>query len=223
MNRGTWLLSLLLFVLISGCAVEVEGGEDGFIEEGEVVLANPDDEGKGDTVFGKTLRYAVRDEWNWFEGDDEMTTGSDVMSQTDTTVRVSALRIALGLPPTEILRLSIDAESFNDFGELSTDMAFLLFIPGADRTWQPTHCAQNYFESAVIDTESREIDVVARGAAGDTARTFSFSECGIPDGIDQVAIFPFPSSNWWSLEGYYHLKIEADCGSRLCPAGRTLY
>jgi hypothetical protein len=205
-------LLLLIAALSSACATEVTGEE--IFDEGSVTLSNPDDEGKGDTVFGKTLRYAVRGEWTWFDEDGTLRTDTEVTSQTDTTVRVLALRIAVGIPQDELLRLSVDAESFNDLGDLSTDMAFLLFVPGPDQGWQPTQCAQSYFESAIIDPMNREIDVVT--AVG-SKRTYSFASCGIPDQVEKVAIFPFPSSNWGNMEGYYHLKVEADCGSRICP------
>ena len=216
--------AVLFLLLASGApACTVAGGEEEVIDEGEVTLANPDDAGKSDTVFGKSLRYVVRADWTWSEGDEEMTTDSEVLTQTNDMVRVNALRIIFGLPRDEVLRISVNAESFNDLGEISTDMAFLLFAPDAKKTWQPTRCEQNYFESAIVDAQNREIDVVARGAAGDTLRTFTFAECGIPEDTTQVALFPFPSSGWWSLEGYYHLEVEADCGSRLCPAGKYLY
>jgi hypothetical protein len=217
-NRMTRWAPALLLLLASACTVAGDEKEDDILDEGEITLANPDDQGKSDTVFGKQLRYAIRGEWYFDPQDDSMTTDTEVLLQTSTLVRVKALRTAIGLPEDELLDVSVDAESFNDLGEISTDMAFILFASEGSKAWIPTRCAQNYFERVVVDRASREIDVVARGAEGDTARTFTFAECGIPDRSTQVAIFPFPSSNWWSLEGYYHLKIEADCGSRLCPA-----
>lgn len=223
MNRAAPLLLLaLVSALTPACAVEVDGGDDEILEEGEVTLANPDDQGKSDTVFGKTLRYNIRGEWYWTAGDDSMTTDTEVLVQTSSMVRVKALRVAIGLPAREPLDVSVNAEAFNDLGDISTDMAFLLFASEGSKAWIPTRCAQNYFERVVVDRQAREIDVIARGADGDIARTYSFAECGIPDGTTQVALFPFPSSGWWSLEGYYHLAIEADCGSELCPAGEPV-
>jgi hypothetical protein len=225
MNRVGPLLFAALFAttLAPACALSVDGGgEDEILEEGDVTLANPDDQGKADTVFGKTLRYNIRGEWFWTEGDDSMLSDTEVVTQTDDMVRVRALRIAIGLPADELLDVSVDAEAFNDLGDISTDMAFILFAADRDQAWIPTRCPQNYFERVVVDAQNREIDVVARGEDEDTTRRFSFAECGIPDGISQVALFPFPSSGWWSLEGYYHLKIEADCGTSLCPAGRPI-
>jgi hypothetical protein len=214
----------LLLIAGSASACTVSGGEDDdILEEGEVTLANPDDEGKSDTVFGKSLRYMVRGEWTWTAGDRSMTTDTEVLFQSKDTVRVRALRVSIGVPRDEVLELSVDAESFNDLGDISTDVAFILWTTDASHSyWMPTYCSQNYFERVVIDPSNREMDVVAHGAGGDTARTFSFSECGIPDDVSQVAIFPFPSRGWWSLEGYYNLKIEADCGTSVCPAGKYL-
>lgn len=227
MELARWLLMaagmktvpalLIALALAPACTVAGDEGED-ILDEGEVTLANPDDQGKSDTVFGKQLRYAIRGEWYFDPQDHSMSTDTEVLLQTSTMVRVKALRTAIGLPEDELLDVSVDAESFNDLGEISTDMAFILFASEGSKAWIPTRCAQNYFERVVVDRANREIDVVARGEGGDTARTFTFAECGIPDRSTQVAIFPFPSSNWWSLEGYYHLKIEADCGSRICPA-----
>ena len=218
--------SLLFVVLASSGACTVAGDpEDEVVDEGEVTLANPDDAGKADTVFGKTLRYNIRGEWTWTAGDSSMQTDSEVVLQTANLVRVKALRVAIGLPPNDVLDLSVDAEAFNDFGEISTDMAFILWTAGyGDRAaWLPTTCAQNYFERVVIDPSTREMEAVTRGANGDTARTFTFAECGIPADISQVALFAFPSSGWWSLEGYYHLKIEADCSGSGCPPARPIY
>lgn len=212
---------LVVTVLASACSVE---GEDEIVDDGEVTLANPDDEGKGDTVFGKILRYSVRSEWPWTAGDESLVSDATVVAQTDSTVRVRGLRFSFGIPRDELLRISVDAESFNDFGELSTDMAFILFVPSPDgTTWEPARCPQSYFESVVIDKQNREIDVVARNAAGDVARTYAFGYCGIPNTVEQVAIFAFPSSNWGNMEGYYQLKVEADCGTQPCPAGKFLY
>jgi len=217
-----WAPALLL-LLSSACSVA--GDEDEIVDEGSVTLANPDDQGKADTVFGKTLRYNIRGEWSWQAGKTAMTTDSEVLIQTSTAIRVKALRVAIGLPPTDVLDLSVDAEAFNDFGEISTDMAFILWTAGyGDRAvWLPTTCAQNYFERVVIDPVSREMDAVTRGEDGDTARSFTFAECGIPADISQVALFAFPSSGWWSLEGYYQLKIEADCSDAACPPPRPIF
>jgi len=164
----------------------------------------------------------VRGDWAWTEGDDSMVTDTDVLFQSNDLIRVRALRTSIGIPREEILDLSVDAESFNDLGDISTDMAFLLFTSDSNSgsAWRPTVCTQNYFERVVIDRSNQEMDVIAHSAEGDTARTYSFAECGIPNDVSQVAIFPFPSRGWWSLEGYYQLKIEADCGTTVCPAGR---
>jgi hypothetical protein len=214
---------LVLSVLASACSVE--GSDEEIIDEGQVDLANPDDEGKGDTVFGKTLRYNLRGEWSWTAGDDSMTTDTEVLLQTSTMVRVRALRVAIGMPASELLDVSVDAESFNDLGEISTDMAFILWTADSKQSyWRPTYCPQNnYFERVIIDRAGRQMDVIARTANGDRARTLSFAECGIPDDVSQVALFAFPSSGWWSLEGYYHLKVEADCGTELCPAPKPVF
>lgn len=222
MNRAA-PLCLVLAALLPACAVEVDGADDDILEEGEVTLANPDDEGKGDTVFGKRLRYNIRGEWTWTDGEDRMVTDTEVVTQTADMVRVKALRTAIGMAPGAPLEVAVDAEAFNDLGEISTDMAFLLWTTDAARSyWRPTSCAQNYFERVIIDPARQEMDVIARTEAGDRARTFSFAECGIAADVSQVAIFPFPSSGWWSLEGYYHLKIEADCGGGACPAPRPV-
>ena len=222
MNIPALRLPLILSLALSACTVE--GGDDELVEEGEVVLANPDDEGKGDTVFGKTLRYNLRGEWQWTEGDDSMTSDAEVLVQTSNMMRVRGLRVAIGMPANgEMLDLSVDAEAFNDFGEISTDMAFILWTADAAQSyWRPTSCSQNYFERVVIDPVGREIDVVARTASGDITRNFSFADCGIPADVSQAAIFAFPSSGWWSLEGYYHLKIEADCGTEVCPGPKPV-
>jgi hypothetical protein len=217
----TRIVPALLLLLASACTVAGDE-EDHILDEGSVTLANPDDQGKADTVFGKQLRYAIRGEWSWTEGEYSMQTDTEVLLQTSNMVRVKALRVAIGVPDDELLDLSVDAESFNDFGEISTDMAFIMWASEGSKAWIPTSCAQNYFERVVVDRQNREIDVVARGADGDTARSFTFAECGIPAGTTQVAIFPFPSSGWWSLEGYYHLKIEADCGTAVCPAAKPV-
>jgi len=217
----------LLFLILQATAACTVAGEDGddIIDEGEVTLANPDDQGKSDTVFGKALRYNIRGEWPWQAGKTSMTTDSEVLVQTTTAMRVKALRVAIGLPPNDVLDLSVDAEAFNDFGEISTDMAFIMWTAGyGDRAvWLPTTCAQNYFERVVIDPERRAMDAMTREADGDSARTYTFAECGIPDDISQVALFAFPSSGWWSLEGYYHLKIEADCSGSPCPPPRPIF
>lgn len=218
----------LLYLLVAAAApaCTVAGDEDDILEEGEVTLVSPDDQGKSDTVFGKTLRYNLRGEWPWTAGDTSMITDTEVLIQTGDMVRVKALRIAIGMPASEPLELSVDAESFNDLGEISTDMAFILWTTdGKQSYWRPTYCSQNtnYFESVIIDRQAREMDVVARTASGDRARTLSFAECGIPDDVSQVALFAFPSSGWWSLEGYYHLKVEADCGTEICPAPRPVF
>lgn len=217
---------IALFLLIGSAApaCTVAGDEEEILEEGEVTLANPDDEGKSDTVFGKTLRYNLRGEWPWSDGDDSMITDTEVLIQTNTMMRVRALRVAIGMPSGgEPLDLSVDAEAFNDFGEISTDMAFLLWTADANRSyWRPSICGQNYFERVVIDPESEEVDVIARTVDGDVARTYSYIQCGIPPNVSQVALMAFPSSGWWSLEGYYHLKIEADCGTARCPAPRPI-
>ena len=215
---------VVLFLLLqatAACSVAGEEDEE-VIDEGEVTLANPDDDGKSDTVFGKSLRYMVRGDWAWAEGDDSMVTDTEVLFQSKDLIRVRALRTSIGIPREEILDLSVDAESFNDLGDISTDMAFLLFTSDSNSgsAWRPTVCTQNYFERVVIDRSNQEMDVIAHSAEGDTARTYSFAECGIPNDVSQVAIFPFPSRGWWSLEGYYQLKIEADCGTTVCPAGR---
>jgi hypothetical protein len=217
-------LFLLLASSAPACTVAGEDGEDDILEEGEVTLMNPDDEGKSDTVFGKRLRYNIRGEWSWTAGDRSMVTDADVLSQTSDQVRVRGLRVAIGMPPdAEMLELSVDAESFNDLGEISTDMAFILWTADASQSyWRPTSCRQNYFERVVVDPENRELDVIARTESGDIARSFSFDECGISGTVSQVALFAFPSSGWWSLEGYYHLKIEADCGTAVCPAPRPV-
>lgn len=212
----------LLLALASACTVAGGEQDEDILDEGSVTLANPDDQGKSDTVFGKQLRYAIRGEWPWNPDRQSMVSDTEVLLQTSTMVRVKALRVAIGVPDDELLDVSVDAESFNDLGEISTDMAFIMWASEGPKAWIPTSCAQNYFERVVVDRQNREIDVVARGEGGDTARTFSFAECGIPDGTTQVAIFAFPSSGWWSLEGYYHLKIEASCGSRLCPAAEPV-
>ena len=216
----TPLFALLSLVLGSASACTIAGGEeDELLEEGEVTLTSPDDEGKSDTVFGKTLRYNLRGEWFWEAGRESMITDAEVLTQTSNMMRVRGLRVAIGMPQDEILELSVDAEAFNDLGEISTDMAFILWTAGANLSyWRPTFCAQNYFERVIIDPEGKEMDVIARTAEGDVSRTFSFTDCGIPPDVSQVALFAFPSSGWWSLEGYYHLKIEADCGTSLCPA-----
>lgn len=216
---------LILLVAAAAPACTVAGGdEEEITDDGEVTLSNPDDQGKADTVFGKTLRYNLRGEWSWTTGDDSMTSDAEVLVQTSDMVRVRGLRVAIGMPATELLEVSVDAESFNDLGEISTDMAFILWTTDGNRSyWRPTFCPKNnYFERVVIDRAGREIDTVARTAGGDTARTFSFAECGIPDTVSQVALFAFPSSGWWSLEGYYHLKIEADCGTEQCQAPRPV-
>ena len=215
----------LILLFMSACTVA--GGEDGeeILEEGEITLMSPDDQGKSDTVFGKTLRYNLRGDWSWTTGDESMTTDTEVLVQTSTMMRVRALRVAIGIPANGLLGLSVDAEAFNDLGEISTDMAFILWTTDSRQSyWRPTSCSQNsnYFEQVIIDTESRQMDVVARTAAGDRARALSFAECGIPDDVSQVALFAFPSSGWWSLEGYYHLKIDADCGTELCPGPRPV-
>ncbi|HEU5057871.1 MAG TPA: hypothetical protein VFU21_15170 [Kofleriaceae bacterium] len=220
--------SLLFLTLIASTApaCTVAGGEEEeILEEGEVVLASPDDEGKSDTVFGKTLRYNLRGTWPWTTGDDSMITDTEVLQQTNNMMRVRALRIEIGMPATELLEVSVDAESFNDLGEISTDMAFILWTADANRSyWRPTFCPRNnYFERVIIDRDGKEMDVVARTADGDIARTFSFSECGIPADVSQVALLAFPSSGWWSLEGYYHLKVEADCGTEQCPAPKPVF
>jgi hypothetical protein len=209
--KGIVHLSCFLAVA-SGCMAEAE--QD--IDEGAVVLENPDDEGKADSVFGKSLHYVVRGDWSWL-GEDEMMTDSEVLTQNDTTVRVRALRTIFDVPANgDLLQISVDAESFNDLGEISTDMAFLLMVP-MDGVWQPVRCEHNYFEKVLVDPINQEIDAIARTDGGDVARTYSFESCGIPDDIGQVAILPFPSSNWGNLEGYYHLKIEAECGGFACP------
>jgi len=220
MNRT---VPALLLVLASACSVA--GDEEEIVDEGAVTLANPDDQGKADTVFGKQLRYQIRGEWSWTAGDTRMLTDTEVTLQTSNMVRVKALRTAVGIPDNDLLELSVDAESFNDLGEISTDMAFILWTAGAgDRAaWLPTTCAQNYFERVVVDRHSGELHAAIRGASGDAVRTYSFAECGIPDDVTQVALFPFPSSGWWSLEGYYHLGIDASCGSAECPAPRPIY
>ena len=213
---------LLFLSLLATAACSVAGGEteEEIIDEGEVILANPDDQGKADSVFGKTLRYNLRGEWPWTAGDDSLTTDTEVVQQTSSQVRVRALRVAIGMAPGELLELSVDARAFN----VITDIAFLLWTAGAgDRAvWLPTSCMQNYFQRIVIDRASREIDVIARGADGDTARTLTFAECGIPDDVTQVALFPFPSSNWWSLLGSHQVTIEANCGGADCPAPRPI-
>ena len=221
--------ALLFFSLVasSAPACTVAGGEEAdeeILEEGDVSLESPDDQGKSDTVFGKTLRYNLRGEWPWTEGDDSMTSDADVVTQTNDMMRVRGLRIAIGMPPTELLEVAVDAESFNDLGEISTDMAFILWTTDANRSyWRPTFCPQNnYFERVIIDRASKQMDVIARTAGGDRARSFSFAECGILDNVSQVALFAFPSSGWWSLEGYYHLKVEADCGSERCGAPKPV-
>ena len=212
----------LLLTLTSACTV-AGGEDDDIIDEGEVTLASPDDEGKSDTVFGKTLRYNLRGEWSWTSGEVSMTTDTEVLVQTGTMMRVKALRVAIGMPRSEVLELSVDAEAHNDLGEISTDMAFILWTTDDTRPyWRPTYCSQNYFERVIIDRSNREMDVIAREASGDVARTFSFAECGIPDNVSQVALFPFPSSGWWSLEGYYYVKIEADCGTQACMAPKPV-
>ena len=218
-------VALFLFALSSAPACTVAGDEEEILEEGEVTLVSPDDAGKSDTVFGKTLRYNLRGEWPWTAGNRSMTTDTEVVIQTGDMVRVRALRVAIGVPPAELLEVSVDAESFNDLGEISTDMAFILWTAdGKQSYWRPTYCPQtNYFERVIIDRASRQMDVIARTASGDRARTLSFAECGIPDDVSQVALFGFPSSGWWSLEGYYHLKVEADCGSELCPAPKPVF
>ena len=220
----TILVATSLSLLASACTVTGEG-EDDILEEGDVTLMNPDDAGKSDTVFGKRLRYNIRGEWPWTAGDESMVTDADVLSQTSSQVKVRGLRVAIGMPANaELLDLSVDAEAFNDFGELSTDMAFIMWTTDSTGSyWRPTDCAQNYFERVVIDPEHREMNVIARTEDGDTARVFSFSECGIPAGISQVALFAFPSSGWWSLEGYYHLKIDADCSGTPCPPPRPIF
>ena len=214
---------LLFLSLLATAACSVAGGEteEEIIDEGEVILANPDDQGKADSVFGKTLRYNLRGEWPWTAGDDSLTTDTEVVQQTSSQVRVRALRVAIGMAPGQPLDLSVDAQALN----IITDMAFLLWTAGAgDRAvWLPTTCAQNYFQRVVIDPASREIDVIARGADGDVSRTFSFAECGIPEDVTQVALFPFPSSNWWSLMGNHEVRIEADCGEADCPAPRPIF
>jgi len=213
---------VVLFLLLQATAAcTVAGGEEEeIIDEGEVTLANPDDEGKSDTVFGKTLRYNLSGQWPWTAGDDSMTTDTEVVQQTSNLVRVRALRVEIGMAPGQLLDLSVDARALN----VITDMAFLLWTSGAgDRAaWLPTTCEQNYFQRVVIDQASREIDVIARGADGDSSRTLTFAECGIPEDVTQVALFPFPSSNWWSLLGSHEVRIWATCGDAGCPAPRPI-
>jgi hypothetical protein len=219
--------ALLFLSLLAAAACTVAGGEEGeeILEEGEITLMSPDDQGKSDTVFGKTLRYNLRGNWSWTAGDESMTTDTEVLLQTTNMMRVRALRVAIGMPASELLQLSVDAEAFNNLGEISTDMAFILWTTDSRQSyWRPTSCSEssNYFEQVIIDREGRQMDVIARTASGDQTRTLSFAECGIPDDVSQVALFAFPSSGWWSLEGYYHLKIEADCGSEICPAPKPV-
>ena len=221
----TPLITCFLLTVATSSACTIAGEDDDLLEEGSVTLANPDDQGKSDTVFGKTLRYNITVEWPWFAGDTSMTTDAEVLMQTSNMVRVRGRRVAIGLPPTDVLDLSVDAEAYNDFGELSTDMAFILWTAGyGDRAaWLPTRCTQNYFERVVIDTSAREMDAVFRAVDGEGSRTYTFAECGIPDDVSQVALFAFPSSGWWSLEGYYHLKIDADCSGTPCPPPRPIF
>ncbi len=219
-------VALFLLSLSSAPACTVAGGEeDEILEEGEVTLVSPDDAGKSDTVFGKTLRYNLRGDWPWKAGNGSMATDTEVLLQTSNMVRVRALRVAIGMPPSELLEVSVNAEAFNDLGEISTDMAFILWTAdGKQSYWRPTYCPQtNYFERVIIDRAGREMDVIARTATGDRARTLSFAECGIPDDVSQVALFAFPSSGWWSLEGYYHLEVEADCGTEICPEPKPVF
>ena len=135
----TPLITCFLLTVATSSACTIAGEDDDLLEEGSVTLANPDDQGKSDTVFGKTLRYNITVEWPWFAGDTSMTTEAEVLMQTSNMVRVRGRRVAIGLPPTDVLDLSVDAEAYNDFGELSTDMAFILWTAGyGDRAaWQP--------------------------------------------------------------------------------------
>ena len=213
---------LLTVASASACTVSGDGEE--ILEEGEVTLANPDDQGKSDTVFGKTLRYNIRGELRWTPGEESIVTDTEVVIQTGTMMRVRSPRVAIGMPANgEVLDLSVDAEANYDLGEISTDMAFILWTADAQRSyWRPTICGQNYFERVVIDPLNEQIDVIARTVDGDVSHTYSYLQCGIPPAVSQVALFAFPSSGWWSLEGYYHLKIEADCGDEVCPAPQPI-
>jgi len=66
MSKLPLLPAALSLLIGSASACTVAGGEDDdVLEEGDVTLANPDDAGKADTVFGKTLRYNIRGEWTW--------------------------------------------------------------------------------------------------------------------------------------------------------------
>ncbi len=218
MNRT---VPALLLLLASACSV-AGSEEDDILDEGSVTLANPDDQGKADTVFGKQLRYAIRGEWTFDTQNTSMATDSEVLLQTSSMVRVKALRVAIGAPEVGFLDVSVDAEAFNDFGEISTDMAFIVWASEGQKAWIPTRCRQNYFQRMVVDRYAGEITVMARGESEDALRIFTFADCGIPEGATQFAIFPFPSSGWWSLEGYYHLKIEANCGGQVCPAAKPV-
>jgi hypothetical protein len=188
------------------------------VEDEESVELEGAESGKDDSILGKRLTYSVRAEWSWNDGTETMNTDSEVLSRTDTSVRVRALRIAFDLQPDDVVDLSVDAVSFNDLGDLSTDMAFLLFARSGRGPWQLARCdGQSYFQSAVVDAAAREIDV--RTLTG-PARTLAWDDCGIDPATTAVGLFPFPSSNWFGLKGYYHLEVEASCNSDTCRGPR---
>jgi hypothetical protein len=212
----TRILSLLALVAAGACA----GVED---DDGTVVLGDPDEEGRSDSAFGKTLHYIVRGDWRWHEDDGRrMRTDTEVLSNTDETLRFRALRIILDLRFDEIMELSVRPASFNDLAPLTTRMAFLLFHGNGRGTWELVSCNdQTYFASVIIDNKARELDVEARTPSGTVVRTHSFEDCGIPENAAAVGLLPFPSSNWFNLKGYYHLDVLARCNGFNCPTARS--
>lgn len=206
---------MALSLLASACAQ----GEVTIEDQGEVSLENPEDEGKGDTVFGKRLRYLVRGEWTWFADQGKSTwTDTEVLSQTDTTVRVRALRWHFALPRNQVVEIAVDARAFNDLGEISTDMAFILMSLDDAGEWNVARCDdRSYFEAVALDTKHLELDATARTESGEVEKTYSFEECGIPEDAGSISMFPFPSSNWGNMEGYYHLDVRASCNGDPCP------
>jgi hypothetical protein len=199
--------SALLLVALCASTACATADDDATIE-----LANPDDEGKDDSISGKRLHAVLRGEWRWQRGADydAMRTDVEVLSRTSSDVRVRALRIGFELRPGEVLDLAADEELL----DIGTDIAFLLYTrDSSEQAWALATCeAQTYYERIKVDPTARTLGV----QVGGTGRTFTWDQCGIPHTTTSVAVFPFPSSNWFGLEGNYRLQIGVRCNGTTC-------
>jgi len=191
-------------VLASACTDAVD-------DEGEVALANADN--KGDSIDGRTLHYVVRGNWRWTASSGEkMVTATEVIQQIETAIRVRALRIIFDIRPREVFNVSIDNDA-----QAGVRIAFLLFTSPTDGVWLPKSCGgHNYFESVEIDPDRAVLDAVVWTPSGTVVRTYSYAECGIPRGTDQIALLAFPSTSSTKLGGWYEVTVRPTCNGIVC-------